>query len=120
MAKGTTSMSHDSFATRLRIDSVLCAIANTALPPASFQACARAMQRITCPVPIAALASARNSSVSMLTREFLPLSISFSNSRRLVAAQSQQSLKALHLNGSPTVLSNRVAHVIAPQDRRNL
>src|SRR6266487_6588033 len=40
-------------------DGVDSAIANTASPPASCQAWANARQRITCPVPICTLASAR-------------------------------------------------------------
>src|SRR4051812_8926259 len=48
-----------SAANLARMDGVDCAIKKVAVPPASCQACASARQRMTWPVPISGLASAR-------------------------------------------------------------
>src|SRR5215472_4083438 len=52
---------------RASIADCLCAMANNTSPPSSCQACASARQRITWPVPMATLASARTERVRMLT-----------------------------------------------------
>src|SRR5215471_17763279 len=87
-------MSHDSLVRRARMESVLCAIANTVSPPASCHACAKARQRMTCPVPIAVLASARISNVPMLAFVSQPFILWCYKSRKVAWLRVQNQLLA--------------------------